>query len=432
MKDNLISTEDPAGSGLTRPTRRNYGPLVTMMVVLAATAASMLVVARLQERGRLLDRAERDEFVDRQFNTILAGSEWTYRDRLVLGSPSLFTGLPGEGPLTVEELREWLADSQNHEPLDFVLPLGLRGGEDQIQIPEDNPLTRAKIELGRQLFCDDRLSREGKLQSCVDCHPPASSFGDQGVVISGRVTPPNFNRIFSTIQFWDGRAPSLEKQALGPISSPLEMDQNLDELVERLKGIEGYRMQFEAIYGEVSLETLGKALASFERAIVTGPSPYDLWVHWEHWRARDRATLSVEERNEYDDAQRLAARHLLSASARRGAQLFFDEKIGCAACHRGVNFSDEKLHQLETASDDTAQAYKTPTLRNVARKSAYLHDGRFVVLDEVIAWKTTLGSAGDGSTPPLMLSEEEQADLVAFLGSLTSGVPSPPLGRLPE
>ena len=164
------------------------------------------------------------------------------------------------------------------------MPLGLSVGVGQISIPADNPMTRAKIELGRQLYFDKRLSADSTV-SCADCHHPDEGYARHtqfGVGIGGqeggRNSPVSYNRILSGAQFWDGRAASLEEQAVGPIANPIEMGNTHEAAVDTVKKIEGYRIQFAKIFDDgVTIGNIGKAIATFERAIVTGPSPFDYY-----------------------------------------------------------------------------------------------------------------------------------------------------------
>ena len=150
--------------------------------------------------------------------------------KILLGSPELTAGIPGEGSLSVEDIQAWLDNPQNHEPLDFELPLGLAAGASQIKGIEANPLTRAKIELGRQLYFDTRVSADNTV-SCASCHHPDEGWAKHtqfGVGIGGqqggRNSPVSYNRILSDLQFWDGRAGSLEDQAVGPIANAVVAD----------------------------------------------------------------------------------------------------------------------------------------------------------------------------------------------------------------
>ena len=205
-------------------------------------------------------------------------------EKVQLGDAALTGGIPGKGKLTTDQISKWLQNSKNHRPLQVALPFGLAAGAKQITIPANNPMTRAKIELGRQLYFDKRLSSD-RTVSCADCHHPDEGYARHtrfGVGIKGqkggRNSPVSYNRILSGAQFWDGRAPSLEAQAVGPIASPIEMGNTHPKAVATVKSIVGYRIQFEKIFSDgVTIENVGKAIATFERAIVTGPSPYDYY-----------------------------------------------------------------------------------------------------------------------------------------------------------
>lgn len=172
----------------------------------------------------------------------------------------------------------WSSWAQGSEKLD--VPLGLDA--DQMEIPKDNPLTAAKIELGRLLFFDPRLSVDDTV-ACASCHSPQFGFSN-GLATAigvkgqrgGRSAPVAINRAFSTLQFWDGRAASLEEQALGPIQASIEMGHNLKAVVAKLKGIRGYRELFQKAFGtDVTSEGIAKAIASFERTLLSGNSPFD-------------------------------------------------------------------------------------------------------------------------------------------------------------
>ena len=219
----------------------------------------------------------------------------------------------GVGPITLEQVDRWLADPRNSVVLQPELPLGLSQGAGQIQGLEGNPLTRAKIELGRQLYFDPRLSVDSTV-SCASCHNPAEGYSAHtktGVGIrgqlGGRNSPVSFNRILSGAQFWDGRADSLESQAVGPIANPIEMGFTHEGVVARLGGMPVYRRQFEAIFGELTIDRVGQAIAAFERVLVTAPSPYD---HNE--QLRSFATLDPEDIADDPD---LAAKYAAARAA---------------------------------------------------------------------------------------------------------------------
>lgn len=383
-----------------------------------------------------------------------------------LGEGDLLTGIPGEGNLRVAEIKEWLANPVNHETLSVELPEGLSAATANIYIPEDNPLTRAKIELGRQLYFDPRLSSDSTI-SCASCHSPSEGYGAHtqfGVGVKGqtgnRNSPVSYNRIVSKAQFWDGRADSLEAQAVGPIANPIEMGNTHAAAVEFLKKNEGYRVQFDAIFDNgVNIDNVGKALATFERAIVTGPTPYDAYVpldKFEKLFAEDLEYLDElreedpEFVKQYEALQAAAAKNPLSESAKRGMELYFG-KANCATCHSGANFTDEQYHNLGvgmdaeepdwgrytvTKDEKDKGAFKTPTLRNVALTAPYMHDGSQETLEEVVEWYDKGGHKNpwlSDKMKPLNLTDQEKKDLVAFMEQgLTGTFPKVEEGRLPN
>ncbi len=375
--------------------------------------------------------------------------------KILLGSPSLTAGIPGSGPLTLADVEVWLADSKNHEPLEFVLPLGLRSLAGEVKIPVDNPLTRAKIELGRQLFVDPRLSGPGRNHACFHCHMPGKSYtgvdlaGDPAAGVPLRIPPSILNRIFTEAQFWDGRRATLEAQVTDPIFSPYEMNSTPEALTAFLEQTPAYRRQFEVIFGEVSVDNAARALAAFVRNLVGGESPYDFWAEVQAWKDRDPASLSEAERNFAEKVRAFAALNPLSPTAQKGRDLFFG-KAGCHACHSGPNFSDEKYHNVgagwsEPLADagrervtgrlEDRGAFKTPTLRNLRNSRRYMHDDHMETLEEVVAWLSQGGTPNPHLDPlvkPLNLSPAEQKQLLAFLEALNGRVPNLALGRLPE
>ncbi|HAY80398.1 MAG TPA: cytochrome-c peroxidase [Planctomycetaceae bacterium] len=383
-----------------------------------------------------------------------------------LGSQELTAGIPGDGDLTAEQIQAWLADPKNHIPLSVTLPAGLAASATSVYIPEDNPMTKAKIELGRQLYFDKRLSSDNTV-SCADCHHPDEGYSRHtqfGVGIDGqegnRNSPVSYNRIVSRAQFWDGRAGSLEAQAIGPIANPIEMGNTHDKAVATVAGIEGYQQQFKSIFGgDVDIEKIGKAIATFERAVVTGPSAYDLY---EPLRAFEMAfadeledldELKEEEPDVYDRYQMLLANaktNPMSESARRGREIFFSDRGACTACHSGANFSDEKYHNLgigmdaekpdlgrfaETQEEKDKGAFKTPTVRNVVQSAPYMHDGSLKTLEDVVEWYAKGGHPNPYLSPKmkkLNLSDQDKADLVEFMKACTGALPPVEMARLPQ
>ncbi len=387
----------------------------------------------------------------------------------------LLAGIPGEGELTVAQIQIWLDNPKNHVVLKPELPLGLAAGAAEIKGLDANPLTRAKIELGRQLYFDTRLSNDNTI-SCASCHDPAMGFAKDtqfGVGVKDqtgdRNSPVAYNRILSGAQFWDGRAESLEAQAVGPIENPIEMGNTHEACIETIEEIEGYAQQFAAIFDDgITIDNVGKAIASFERAIVTGPAPWD--YHQEvaafekgyaddlefikEEQAKDEPELEEEDLElwaEYQNLKVPLAAHAISESAVRGGQLFFSDKAGCTACHLGANFTDEKYHNLgvgmavdepdlgrftETKDDKDRGAFKTPTVRNVSLTGPFMHDGSQKTLLEVVEWYAKGGHPNphlSEKVKKLELSDQDKQDLVDFMAEgLRGEFPKVASGRLPQ
>jgi cytochrome c peroxidase len=279
-------------------------------------------------------------------------------------------------------------------------------------IPPDNPLTPAKVALGRRLFHDPLLSADRSL-ACASCHRPELGFSDTLAVspgVDGRVgrrsTPTLLNRAYGRAFFWDGRAETLEDAVLRPIRDPVELALPLAELVRRLDAEPAYREAFRRAFpGEsVTQENLGRALASFVRTLITGDSPADRFA------AGDSTALTREERE--------------------GRRLFFAE-ARCAQCHAGPNLTDEEFHNTGVASgsadpgryavsgrDEDRGRFKTPTLREVGRRPPFMHDGSLRSLEEVIDFYDRGG--GDhplrtGRLRPLRLAPAQKQALAAFV-----------------
>lgn len=393
------------------------------------------------------------------FTTIISAAE-----PVMLGSGDLLTGIPGKGPLTAAEIKTWLANPKNHAELDPVLPLGLADGQGSIVGVKENPLTRAKIELGRQLYFDTRLSVDQTV-SCASCHHPEEGFGRHtqfGIGVQGqqgnRNSPVSYNRILSGAQFWDGRAASLEEQAIGPIANPIEMGYTHDECIASLKKVPGYVAQFDAVFGKdgFTIGNLGKAIAAFERCLVSGPAPFDYaekFRPFEKMDAGDLADLKEDDPATYKKYAELAAavkEHPMSESARRGRDLFFGQKANCTACHVGANLADEKYHNLGVGMDakdpDLGRyavtkvekdkgAFKTPTVRNVALSGPYMHDGSQKTLMDVVEHYAKGGTPNKWLSDKIVkldLSKQDKLDLVAFMEACTGTFPKVEPGRLPQ
>lgn len=300
-----------------------------------------------------------------------------------------------------------------------------------VPVPENNPQTDAKVRLGMQLYFDTRLSADNTI-SCASCHRPDAGWADPRPVSEGvghakgtRNAPTVLNAAYHPAQFWDGRAATLEEQALGPIQNPVEMQMTMPMAIERLKSIPGYVKQFREVFGsDPTPETIAKAIAAFERTIVSKNSPYDRYL------AGDRTAMSP--------------------AAVRGMKLF-NGKAHCSACHSGPNFTDGKYHNVGvgyvngkfadegryvvTKNPKDRGAFKTPGLRSVALTAPYLHDGSEKTLEDVIEFYNRGGNPNpylDKLMMPLHLTPQEKRDLVEFLKALT-GEPvniTPP--ELPE
>jgi cytochrome c peroxidase len=381
------------------------------------------------------------------------------------GQVNIHAGIAKGDKLSIDEIRAFLSNEANHKPLDVALPVGLDAAKQSVYIPTDNPLTKAKIELGRQLYFDRRLSSDGTV-SCADCHHPDYGYAKDtqfGVGVrdqtGNRNSPTSYNRILSKAQFWDGRADSLEAQAVGPIANPIEMGNTHEKAVKTIAAIPGYVMQFEKVFGRaVNIDDVGRAIAAFERTIVTGAAPYDYYEALRRFEEQfaddieDLAALKEDDKELYDQYMALKKAsddHPMSESAKRGRELFFTARANCAACHVGPNFTDELYHNLgvgmEKAEPDLGRyaqtkvekdkgAFKTPTLRNVALTGPYMHDGSQKTLEEVIDWYAKGGHANphlSDKVKPIDLKPEEKADLVEFMKALTGPLPTVEEGKLP-
>lgn len=399
--------------------------------------------------------------------TTIASSTLTFaaeKSAVTLGTDALTLGIPGDGPLSVGQTNAWLENPENHAELEVSLPLGLSLGQNQLKGLQKNPLTRAKIELGRQLYFDTRLSSDNTV-SCASCHHPQNGYsrhtsfgigveGQQG----GRNSPVSYNRILSDLQFWDGRADSLEAQAVGPIANPIEMGNTHEKCVATLKAIPAYKVQFDKVFGDAGLtiDTVGMAIASFERAIVTGPSPYDFYESYQRFTKldpEDLADLETDDEElyaEYIELQKTIAANPMSESAVRGRNLFFGKKAACSNCHVGANLADELYHNLGVGMDADAPdmgrfevtkvekdkgAFKTPTIRNVADSGPYMHDGSMATLEEVVEHYNKGGTPNtwlSEKITPLKLTAQEKLDLVEFMRACSGDYPTVATGRLPE
>jgi cytochrome c peroxidase len=299
-----------------------------------------------------------------------------------------------------------------------------------VPVPPDNPQTDAKVRLGAQLYFDTRLSADNTI-SCATCHDPRTGWAnphptDTGIrgQVGGRNSGTVINSGQMRFQFWDGREPSLEGQAVGPIHNPIEMGETHENVVRKLNEMPGYREQFQTVFGrDADIDGIAKAIAAFERTIVSGPSPYDLYV--------------------------MGDKTAMSPAAVRGMHLF-NGKGHCTPCHSGPMFSDQSFHNLgvgmdaekpdlgrfdKTKNPADSGRFKTPTLRNIAQTPPYLHDGSAKTLMDVMDVYNMGGTPNAYLDPlvlPLNLTARERADLVAFMEALTGPVAEVKIPTFPE
>jgi cytochrome c peroxidase len=305
-------------------------------------------------------------------------------------------------------------------------PLGLPA----VPVPADNPMTAEKVELGKMLYFDTRLSGDGKI-SCATCHDPRKGWAEHQPTSKGiggkfgeRNSPTVINSAYATSQFWDGRAKTLEEQALGPIENPIEMGHKLDVMISDLSKLSDYSDRFQKVFGTpVNKEGVARAIAAFERTILSGNSPYD------RYQAGDKTALGRQQQ--------------------RGLQLFEEN---CATCHTSPLFSNYRFYNAGvsmnkkkpdegrksvTGKDRDFGKFRVPALRDVASTAPYCHDGSVATLADAVA----LMAGGGIDNPHLSaqvkaireaeLTAEDQADLVAFLKALSGDYPLVKAPKLP-
>ncbi len=301
------------------------------------------------------------------------------------------------------------------------VPLGLETAS--MVIPVDNPITPEKVALGKMLYFDKRLSKDGTI-SCATCHDPEMAWTEHEPTstgiheeVGGANSPTIINAAYATSQFWDGRAATLEAQALGPIENPIEMGHTMEVLTGQLDGIPEYKEAFQKVFGTgVTKEGIAKAIATFERMVLSGNSPYD------KFQAGQEDALT--------DAQK------------RGMDLF--DNAGCATCHKPPLFSNygfynagvgmdkdppDEGRKAVTGKDSDLGKFRTPALREVANTYPYFHDGSGKTLKDAVA----LMASGGKDNPNLSvmmkalreaeISEQDQKDLVEFLKALSGEFP---------
>ena len=300
------------------------------------------------------------------------------------------------------------------------LPLGLQ--EQAAYIPDDNPVTPEKIAFGKKLFWDKRWSASGTV-ACVSCHQPNHGWSDPerfSTNFAGKPTPRRaptiINRLFSDRQLWTGLRASLEDQAKN------DGNRTDEKVVAHLGAVPAYQQEHRKVFGrDLDTDGVAKAIAAYVRTIVSGNSPYDRFV------AGDKSALSAE--------------------AQRGLRVF-EGKAQCVRCHAGFNFTDENYRNIGVGMDKEKPdlgrfvvtkneadkgAFKTPTLRDVAKRPPYMHDGSLKTLEEVVAFYNRGGHKNptlSAEIRPLGLSVQEQGDLLAFMRALTGEI-DPEVGRPP-
>jgi len=313
-----------------------------------------------------------------------------------------------------------------------AVPLGLP----PVPVPADNPMTAAKVELGKMLYFDRRVSKDGTL-SCATCHDPQMAWAENRPTSAGikdvhgeprigdRNSPTVINAAYATSQFWDGREPSLEAQAVGPVGNPIEMGNSMEQVVADLSKIPEYERRFQEVFGTgVTEEGFAKAIAAFERTILSGNSPYD------KYQAGDKDALT--------EAQQ------------RGLALFEDN---CSICHAPPLMSNYRFFNTGVGMDKPEPdqgrmkvtgnqrdlgKFRVPALREVANTAPYFHDGSAETLQEAVA----LMAGGGQDNPNLStmmkmlrgaeLGDAEQADLVALLHALSGEYPVIEAPELPK
>ena len=298
-----------------------------------------------------------------------------------------------------------------------------------VPAPADNPTTEEKVELGKMLYHDPRLSSTGTV-SCASCHnimlggednrPNAMGVNGQ---TGGRSAPTVWNSAFNTVHFWDGRAPSLEAQAAGPVTNPIEMGmQSWDDVVVRLNAIEGYKLAFEKVFGKdsISKDNTTKAIAAYERTLITPNSPYDKYV------SGDKSALTEQQVRGMNLVQELGCTGCHTGPAFNGAGLFQKFPVHSNAFYAAkYHFKDDKGLAEVTKKPADENMWKVPTWRNIALTAPYFHNGAAKTLDEAVTVMAKMQLDKD-------LSKEQIADIVAFLNGLTGEFPKQTMPFLPH
>ncbi|MFZ5829117.1 MAG: cytochrome-c peroxidase [Planctomycetota bacterium] len=297
-------------------------------------------------------------------------------------------------------------------------PLGLPA----VPIPADNPITAEKVELGKKLYFDKRLSKDGTI-SCATCHDPQMAWAEHtptstgiGKQTGGRNSPTVINTAYAKSLFWDGRAKTLEDQALGPIANPIEMGHEVEAMISDLSKIQAYKDDFQKVFGsEITSDNVAKAIAAFERTVLSGNSPYDKFQNGDE--------------------------SALTEAQQRGMALFEER---CNVCHTAPLFSNYSFYNagigmdaenpdlglmVETKKESDKGKFRVPPLRDIEKTYPYFHDGSVEKLEEAVA----IMAAGGKDNPDLAftfkalrdnpLNPEQQADVVEFLKALSGEYP---------
>lgn len=322
--------------------------------------------------------------------------------------------------------------------LNLLLSLNLSAQEalpEKPPVPKDNPITKEKVELGKQLYFDPRLSSDGTI-SCNSCHNVMAGGDDQrpfsagvSAKLGGRSAPTVWNAAFLSVQFWDGRAKSLEEQAKGPLTNPVEMAMdNHKVVVGRIQQIPGYVSQFKKVFKtkKITIDHVAKAIATYERTLITPNSKFDKYI-----KGNKKA---------------------FNAQEQRGFNTF--KEVGCTSCHNGVNFAGpalpegtgfymkfptfanakiEKQYNFQkdkgrfevTKKESDMYMFRVPTLRNIAVTAPYFHNGAVKNLDEAVRVMAKLQLNKD-------LTKKQIQDIVVFLNTLTGEFPEQTMPRLPQ
>lgn len=294
--------------------------------------------------------------------------------------------------------------------------------------PENNPTTEEKVALGKMLYHDPRLSSTGTV-ACASCHNTMlggednrpNSMGVNGQT-GGRSAPTVWNSAFNKVQFWDGRADSLEAQAAGPVTNPIEMGmKSWDDVVARLKTIDGYQDAFEKAFGKnsISKDNATKAIAAYERTLITPNSPYDKYVNG------DKGAMSAQQIRGMQKAVEVGCTSCHSGPAFNGPGMFQKFPVNSNGFFEAqYHFSKDKGLAEVTKKDSDEHKWKVPTLRNIALTAPYFHNGSVKTLDKAVSLMAKLQLNKE-------LSEAEIADIVAFLNALTGEFPKQTMPVLP-